>query len=155
MLAGIDETTRQLFLSFQEAERVYSDYVAEHGSWNSGCSGVGSCDYCNKRLYPKRTVYLKLYVRLYKQVRNTPNKDLCPPLNWFYVETASKCKAGEFHREKCSLVNNEDEPYDVADCPCALADFMRTAYGADDTTKLRSFKDQIYPIFVKIVVGKK
>lgn len=151
----LDETACQLIRAFNKADEIYTEYIDRHNSWESACSGVGSCDYCNKRLYPKRTEYLKKYIGLYKLARHIERKDLCPRLYWYHAETASKCYAGEFHREKCKLVRSvergDDSPYDVAHCPCALADFMRAAYDADDMTKLRSFADQIYPIFVKIV----
>lgn len=125
---------------FLEADRDYSNFVELNSGYNASCSGVGDCYHCNKLFYPLRTVYLKAYIRLYRH-----DKHVCPRLYWVHANTAKFYIAGEFHSSKCDIGEK------VENCSCDLADFLRTAFGATEDTRLASLGDQIYPNFKKLI----
>jgi hypothetical protein len=127
-------------INFQIIEDRYLEYLDTHSRYMSSCSGVGSCEDCNKKMYPLRTKYLKAYINLYKH-----NKELCPRLHWASSDTALICNLNDFHTEKCQTAQSINE------CSCILSDFIRIAYpDYESFTEITSFRDQIYPVFKKM-----
>ncbi len=127
--------------NFRVAKEEYEYFVDHNWAADGPCGGNEDCKHCKKSFYTKRGLYLRAYLELYKQDRNS-----CPKLNWVYLSTSDEAIAGQFHASKCS------KNMLIANCPCQLAMFMKVAYpGITETTTLRSFKSQIYPNFVKMI----
>lgn len=128
-------------INFQKAEEAYLSYLDIHSRYESFCSGVGSCEDCDKEMYPLRRKYIKAYIMLYKS-----NKELCSKINWCETDVGTNCNLHDFHKQHCN-----NDMY-IATCSCELANFIRTAcHEYSETATLKSFHSQIYPIFKKII----
>jgi uncharacterized protein YcsI (UPF0317 family) len=149
-----------MMANFETIEEKYLDFQENHAEYNSSCSGIGSCEFCNKKLYPMRTKYLKAYINLFKSNKNNcPLAGLTwlgmsersflpksPKLIWTCADTARKWILGDFHKSKCNTGKT------IINCDCLLADFIRIAYDEHNENSIApSFGDQIYPIFKKIL----
>src|SRR5687768_12559249 len=102
--------------NFETIEQDYLDFLERHSEYDSMCSGIGSCEFCNKKLFPLRSKYLKAYINLYKN-----NKEKCPKLIWACTDSAKEWKLGDFHKNKC------DHGDMINVCKCSLAEFIRSA----------------------------
>jgi hypothetical protein len=122
------------------SEDDYRIFCESNASYNSSCSGVGSCDHCNKKMYPIRGKYLKEYVRIYKQ--NKDNLDSMPKLFWVASESAQEFKLGDFHKQKCNL----GKP--VSECTCELSCFMKTCFNNVNEDDTRPSLDTICGTFI-------
>lgn len=132
--------------NFEITKQEYLNFAEEHSEYNSFCSGIGSCDHCNKKLYSRRSKYLKAYVNLYKL--SSGKECNSPKLIWICADTAKEWNLADFHQNKCTSGKMIDQ------CDCLLADFIRVAYDSDDyneNSTVKSFGDQIYPILKKIL----
>lgn len=103
-------------------EIEYRNFLENHAKYNSGCSGVGSCDHCTKKSYPHRNKYLKNYLDVFFKNITTfkifiQNKETLsmPKLEWCAAETAAWMKCGDFHTKYCN--NNKT----INECDCNLA----------------------------------
>lgn len=110
-----------------------------------GCSGLGSCEYCNKKMYPLRTGYLKSWIRIYlknKQDIDAGNVQM-PRLQWCAADYANKFIVKEYHQQHC----NQNKSITV--CDCDIACLLRAMYHITDDDTLHSL-DQIIPVFRKM-----
>lgn len=127
--------------------------VPESSNWEqflisndgSACSGLGSCDHCNKKMYPKRAKYLKSWMHVYAQNKSAiKNADVVMPrLQWVAAETAEQFNLGDFHKTKCKLGNS------IRDCDCDTALLFRTMYYNPKDSDIEPSLNIIYPVFSK------
>lgn len=111
------------------------------------CSGLGSCDHCNKKMYPQRTIYLRSWLNIYLNNKRSINDGLSviPTLYWVAAETAKEYKLGEYHKSQCKL--NES----ITNCKCDIAYLIRAMYyDVEDETVVCSLGDQIIPEYNKM-----
>jgi len=107
-------------------EVEYRDFLENHASYNSICSGIPSCDHCMKKSYYHRSKYLNNYLSIFfknlEEIKNN-NYNLMPKLEWCAAKTTEIKKCGELHNKHCN--NNKS----IKTCDCNLATFLKCAYG--------------------------
>ena len=110
---------------------------------DSACSGLGSCDHCNKKMYPHRGKYLKSYMYTYTQNKTEIKNGtiVMPKLHWIAADTAKEFNLEEFHRNKCQSQNT------IKSCDCDTALLFRTMYY--DVNDVELSLDMIYAVYLK------
>lgn len=108
---------------------------------DGACSGLGSCDHCNRKMYPKRSQYLKSWIVTY--IKHKKEAEM-PKLFWIASDNAKMFNLGEFHREKCSSNDN------VQTCTCEVAQFFRSLYNHPTDDQNKPSLDQIVSVFLKL-----
>jgi hypothetical protein len=127
--------------------------VPEYEEWvnftvrdDHGCGGIGNCKFCNKKMYPKRGVYLKSWMITYsnniKAIREGSVK--MPKLLWLSSDTATLNNIIDFHKTKCNT------NICITDCDCETAFLLKSLYSdPDEGYNKPSFIDIIYPTYLK------
>lgn len=125
----------------------------KHGSDRS-CSGIyGGCEYCLKKMYTKRSIYLTAYVSVFLNNKDNIKNNIVrmPLLRWFPAPTAKSYNVETFHLKKCGYIEHyllckqlfityfiQDIVmylkkfivyHDVNCCSCNAALFFRCCYG--------------------------
>lgn len=132
-------------LELKRLETEFNEFCEKNASYNSNCSGVGSCEECNSKMYPLRTKYLKAFINVfYESLCDCDESYEYPKFCWVSSENAKEFIIGDFHKEKCS----SGQP--ISTCECLLAKFFKFCYGKDvKETDIKKSLDIIYQVFNK------